>query len=268
MADLSFEQLLEEKKFNIIKVGFLKGDEQFRDLRYNNEDIKVDLMQDDIIVFKEIVKTANTEIDDFGFSKYPDEIEVIERKLNFHKDWLIPKIGMFYNSYMGLVIQEIARIEPFGDIVVENYCKKMLNILNMYEDKVKNAEHLNDLVKESAVAVIQKLYKSINYDFYKRAVSVPNKIRLKLSKSQVCLFFQLLLNNKIITGSHPNDLFRFVENNFYYYNSSKKEYLEIEDAKVTSDNLIGKKSIKSANATLIKLKSIFGENSFYENTYE
>ena len=91
---------------------------------------------------------------------------------------------------------------------------------------------------------------------------------MKLSKSEICVYFQLLLNSNYIVGVHPIDLFRFVEKKIRYYDSTKKEFLDIEDAKICADNLTGKNAIKSPKATLKKLQKKLAGNNFFEISYK
>lgn len=248
MRIITYNDFTDEEKFNEIKKDFLIYDMKYNHLRDGPDDIKLDLIEDNIGLFGS---------------------EGQEKTINFYDGFLLPKISDLGSIYKRDFCNYIESNKIYDSSAIANFSKLYLKRLDKWDVEIKGAKYLNPQVKEALKESIAGVYGFVSNDFHQKYINLPKKIPLKLSKNQIITLFYLLKNNKYISTKEisDNDLSRLIEQHFLYYNSMENCYKEITDARKLELKLFGPNEELSPQISLDELEIIFTAEDFYTNIY-
>lgn len=269
MDRISFNQILNKESFYKLKREFL-----LQDMRYgsmiNTEvalEFPVDLNQEEITVLRNKITTGLFELYIYkGDSLDDTPTEYIENSLNFYTDYLFPKIKNQLEFIREKLNESIGKVYYKGDIAIKKEIVDKQFSIDKLLKQVKESKHLNANFREKVTEEIYELYYHVNTRYFQGNENAE-KIKFNLKKSQVSVLFELMHRNGIIKGIHANDLHRFIESHFLYFDTNKKEFKEISKSKKVIDQFFSDQSSevseKSPEKTLEGLKTIFTKNDFF-----
>ncbi|MFH6965855.1 hypothetical protein [Flavobacterium sp. FlaQc-28] len=269
MEKISFSQILNKESFFKLKKEFLLQDMQYGSMINTMESLAlpVDTTKEDITVLRNKITT-----DQFEFYIYAENHscdnrnEYIEISLNFYNDYLLPKIKSQIEYLKEKINESIGKIYYKGDIAIKNEIIEKQRSIDKLLKQVKNAKHLDSYFRTKIHHEIFELYYHLNTRYFQGNTN-NEKIKFNLKKSQISVFFELMQRNGLIKGMSSNDLHRFIESNFLYFDSNSKEFKEITRSKKVVDEFFTNKtkqtSEKSPEKTLKGLKTIFTNKDFF-----
>tara|TARA_R110002049_G_scaffold275213_1_gene453230 strand:+ start:15058 stop:15885 length:828 start_codon:yes stop_codon:yes gene_type:complete len=273
MTILTFDHLIKEELYKTVKKEFLKGDEKYRALRFDEANIEIDLNLDTINTFKEKVisihKIKSKSIDHHTKEEIEieDEIyntEIEEITLGFTTDFLIPHISEFPGLYKNSFLKELKSRNLYSNSGVENFSKTRLKQLNEIRIAIENSNHLVQVVKDAALKSLDEIYEYISNDFYQKHINIPTKIPFNLNRNQVVGLFYLLYENEYISSEiSPNDLFRLIEETCLYYDTKMNTHKAIIESNKLRRSLFGPNPEKSSQTTIDELQRIFEDKDFF-----
>ncbi|WP_281227592.1 hypothetical protein [Flavobacterium aquiphilum] len=180
----------------------------------------------------------------------------------FYKDFLPKKIPLIADQEIRNINAEIEKSFKYKSSECKLYLDEKLQVFKDLNLILSNTalvkEHLKFLLLNENEKIIEFIY---NHEIWHNAINHSNKIKLKLSRSEIiCLFF--LLKQKGLTESkYDSELGKLIENSFEYYSGVDDSYKEITLAnKLLASFKNGDKSITTAAESL---KNLLSDEDFY-----
>lgn len=265
MFHLEFEDLIDKKKYFRRKYFFLIGDYKHIPLILLNrpQDIEVDYECDYIERFADLNYEKFFKERKVDFKVLKNKFNLVE--LNFYDDELIPEINKMYLRYRDNFISEIEKRNIFESSGIENFSKKYLNYLEDLKEKLNNADHLIERVKNEANISIEKIYHFVSNEFYQNFFKIPQKIPFNLNKNQlIVLFHQLYENGVIAEEIKPTDLSRLVEQYCTFYDKESNSFLDVKRARDLEIRIFKQDEEPNPEPSIKHLESIFFNPKFYD----
>jgi hypothetical protein len=180
----------------------------------------------------------------------------------FYKDFLPKKIPFIADQEIRNINLEIEKSFKYKASECKLYLGEKLKVLkdlNLILSKTELVkEDLKVLLSNENKKIIEFIY---SHEIWNNAINHSNKIKLRLSRSEIiCLFF--LLKQKGLTESkYDSELGKLIENSFEYYSEDDDSYKEITLAnKLLASFKNGDKSITTAAESL---KNLLSDEDFY-----
>lgn len=181
----------------------------------------------------------------------------------FYKDFLPKKIAFIADQEIRNITLEVEKSFKYKSPECKLYLDKKLEVLKDLNLILSKTELVKEDLKIALLNENDKIIEFIyNHEIWDSIINHSNKIKLKLSRSEIiCLFF--LLKQKGLTESkYDSELGRLIENSFEYYSEADDCYKEITLAnKLLASFKNGDKPITKAAESL---KNLFSEESFYK----
>jgi len=257
---ISIDQLINEQQFLLLKKDFLTRDEKYRiyfkSMNEGNVPPEIDYKNNNISYLKEGFTDLS---DELGISFYEGNGIFTEVKENFYVDYLNPLIKAMYITYTRKIEEEFTKKDILNPSDIKFFGEKITNILITKISNIESSRHLDF----SSKALITNVFDEITNFVYLNYISdrSTKKINFNLNKNKVVVFFNLLLNNKIISDVHIMNFNEMIQKTFRY--KSGKEYKDIDKAYKLYNELLGANPSKSATNTLSSLKKIFQNSNFF-----
>lgn len=240
-----FEDLLTIHKFIRLKQEFVL--EEVRDIlseKHTRDDINNNLM---------LVRNREEAIAQYNVTLH--DIEKTER--NFNKFYIIPALSIMHENFLKKFFKEIRDKGILTQEGLDNFKQLVIHDLNNLLDDIDSSEYLGaDLKTEATTSVMDTIAVIQKYKY-----SELRKIPMKMSRNEIVTLFHLLLKNGFIPPRiTKNQLSRFIEDSFQYYDDI--EYKEITRVVKLEHELLGDKRVRSPQNTLENLKSLFNDSFF------
>lgn len=210
-------------------------------------------------LFLSSIKRTDFEIIYKQMTSYEDQTY---HTIYFYKDFLPRKIALIADQEITNINLEIEKSFKYKSSECKLYLDEKLKVLkdlNLILSKTELVkEDLKFLLLNENEKIIEFIY---SCEIWDNAINHSNKIKLRLSRSEIiCLFF--LLKQKGLTESkYDSELGKLIENSFEYYSEVDGSYKEITLAnKLLASFKNGDKSITTAAESLKKLLS---DEDFY-----
>lgn len=181
----------------------------------------------------------------------------------FYKDFLSKKIPLIADQEIKNINLEIEKSFKYKLLECKLYLDeklKALKDLNLILSKTKLVEQdLKVLLLNENEKIIEFIY---TIDVGDQITNQSNKIRLRLSRSEIIGLFFLLKQKGITESIYDNELGKLIENSFEYYSEKDKAFKEITLAnKLLSSFKNGDKPITTVAESL---KNLLSDEDFYK----
>ena len=180
----------------------------------------------------------------------------------FYKDFLPKKIAFIADQEIRNINLEIEKSFKYKSSECKLYLDEKLKVLKDLDLILSKTELVKEDIKFLLLNENEKIIEFIyNHEIWDKVINHSNKIKLRLSRSEIiCLFF--LLKQKGLTESkYDSELGKLIENSFEYYSEADGSYKEITLAnKLLASFKNGDKSITTAAE---RLKNLLSDEYFY-----
>lgn len=180
----------------------------------------------------------------------------------FYKDFLPKKIAFIADQEIRNINLEIEKSFKYKSSECKLYLDEKLKVLKDLDLILSKTELVKEDIKFLLLNENEKIIEFIyNHEIWDKVINHSNKIKLRLSRSEIiCLFF--LLKQKGLTESkYDSELGKLIENSFEYYSEADGSYKEITLAnKLLASFKNGDKSITTAAE---RLKNLLSDEDFY-----
>lgn len=246
-----------QKEIDSIKKDFLLEDVKHKEVLRAGYVPEIAIKGSKIIA--EVITGVSKHIykDEFGFDY---EAEVFHAELE-EKDFSVELEKSFeflFEDYCKRFIAEIGRKGIFTKDLLEGFIKFNLDKINKLKSFYLDESDIDLDIKKMILNLLDKLYEYIS-NFNLDNTQISDKIQFKLSKNEVILLFQTMLNKGIITGVSPNDLYRILENNTCYKDKAGG-YSEMKSVRIQANKLDNGHASK--DPSLKSLQKIFHPTFF------
>ena len=187
-----------------------------------------------------------------------DNEEFIE--IYFQKDFLKHNIKTLSQRFVKFFIAEIDKRTILREddikIFAKKYQTKYIHQMEFVSQLPLETEILENLTGEFEVVIDYLQEAHIN-----PRISLDERIKVNASKSDILMFFTLLLENRILQYSNLSDLGKLINNYFAYYNSNDEEFKPIVKAARFISDLRNVNRMR--NTPTENLKSLFQSEEFF-----
>lgn len=258
MLTLSFDQLTDPKKFAELKSYLIQ--ENLNRLYFIRDSGKIN---NDLILEENVETLRKTKKNSLLLNDTVLMMEIATTQANFNIHYVIPLLPEFYdehkNRFCKTYDEDHTVLSESGE---EKFKRTELYRLNVISNEIDNSTHLDEPLKQAAIAIIDELYGFINA--YKQN-EVTDKIPFNLSKNEVITLFHLLFQKKVISQDlDKRDISRLIGRNFEYFSSKDKKYLPVIKPGKQENNLLTDHAENNPELTLRKLKKIFTAKDFFD----
>lgn len=186
-------------------------------------------------------------------------------KISFIVDFLIPRIEKNepFNEYENFIKEEINKKFKYKPTERRLFIRDEINNLENLLKKVNEEPYFLYHFRESIYNQIEQSIKILFTDesLYDKKDN-SQKIKVKLSRSQLTCLFYLLREAEYIDHKYENELGKLLENSFLYYNAENESFSELKNInKLISGFKNGDKPMTTAAESL---KEILSNPKFYE----
>ena len=183
-------------------------------------------------------------------------------KIYFYKDFLSKKIPLIADQEIKNINLEIEKSFKYKLSECKLYLDEKLRVLkdlNLILSKTKLVEQdLKVILLNENEKIIEFIY---TFEIGDKIINHSNKIKLRLSRSEIIGLFFLLKQKGLTESKYDNELGKLIENSFEYYSEKDKSYKEITLAnKLLSSFKNGDKPISTVAESL---KNLLSDEDFY-----
>lgn len=182
------------------------------------------------IPYKEVVKS------DFKiFSENYESLnnEPFLEEVSFYNDYLLPEIDKLptrFINYFKKRIEDHLIIKPED---VKDAARFYLRSFQEQLQLIKSAEYLESHIIDNLQERVYVILDYLMVAHINPRYSLNDKIRFKLKRNEIILFFYLLKKKKYLDHRYDYELGPLIDRYFMYWNTLDKEYKEINNSRVT-----------------------------------
>jgi hypothetical protein len=244
-----------KKELELIKRKFLLKHVKYESIE--EENISNVNFSDTSILVKTVIGSSSSFIEDeLGFK---DEIIDLEHdliKVDF-KDEFKEELSFGLEIYCSKFRSMLDKKSIYTVDMLEGFKRSKLENINKLIKYYSTISDLPDFFKDLIIAFYNDFYNYISA-FSLEEIQISDKLKFKLTKSQVILLFHTMLEKKVISGITPNDLNRILNEKTMY--SSNDSYIDMKDAGRQANKF--QKGHALSSPSLNKLSSIFNKTFF------
>jgi hypothetical protein len=244
------------EEFQRVKFEFLLNDIKHKDILYQGG--KPDINLDDFEINYEFVSGSSKSMfkDELGFEEELVDLEYDVMTIDFEEEFKKAlQIGL--DRFCSKFISNIHEKAIYTEDTLEGYKRERLKIINKLIGNYQTKSDLPDGYKNLIVEFFKKFYDYISV-FSFEEVQISDKLKFKLSKNQVILLFQVMLNKSIISGISELDLYRILDEKVMYI--KKGVYINMKNTRRQANKL--QNGHTSEAVSLVELSKIFDKNFF------
>ena len=246
-----------QKEIDSIKKDFLLQDVKHKEVLQAGYVPEIAIKGSKIIA--EVITDVSKDIykDEFGLDY---EVEVFHAELE-EKDFSVELEKSFeflFEDYCKRFIAEIDLKGIFTKDLLAGFIKSKLARIDQLKSFYIDESDIEPDIKKMILNFLDKLYEYIS-NFNLDNIQISDKIKFKLSKNEVILLFQIMLNKGVISGMVPNDLYRILERHVLYKDKNGN-YSQMKKVRIQANKLI--QGNVSADPGLNKLAKLFNHRFF------
>ena len=232
------------KAIDDIKRDFLSKDIKHQQGLEHNQIPTLDLNESKIHIKVIVGKSVRIVQDVFGFEEEEVDLEFDVIEIDFYEEFE-RALENVLESCCNKFIRDLDKKGVYTAEGLEGYKSSKLKKVNDLIAQLEIHSDMEEQIKIYLVKCYNKLYNYIS-NFKLDDYQVSSKLKFKLNKNQLIWLFFILHREGIIAGLSQNDLFRFLEANFMYYDDDYKSMagVRIQANKLTKGDASPEKSIE------------------------
>jgi len=213
---------------------------------------------------------VNTEIVNGDFSITLREVDPITYEdeyldKSFYNDFLFPSIDSLSKRYLLSLKKKFENPVFLDKEKISLFALKEKDKFNNLSEFIKTVDYLDKMIFDKLEAQIDIVIEYLTEIHIYQNCNLEEKLKFKLGKGVVLVFFAMLREKKYIDSPYNADFGKFIDDNFLWWDKKENKYKPfIRSNKIISDYINSNKSLKNPLKIIEKL---FTDKSFYNFPY-